>query len=114
MSSGCHIEVLCLLKHAAAEVRAEEARRVEVHRAELGLAPENFAALFVGGRWTERGLAETLAQMEGPTYIARGPVDKPANLKRTRKLILQAFAAQIDLVAAKGSRSRCPRGSECS
>jgi len=42
-------------------------------------------------------MAETLAQMEGPTFVARGSVDKPANLKRTRKLIFKAFEAQVEM-----------------
>jgi 2-oxoglutarate ferredoxin oxidoreductase subunit beta len=42
-------------------------------------------------------MAETLAQMEGPTFVARAAVNKPANLKRCRKLIFQAFEAQVKL-----------------
>jgi 2-oxoglutarate ferredoxin oxidoreductase subunit beta len=42
-------------------------------------------------------MAETLAVMEGATFVARAAVNKPANLKRCRKLILQAFEAQVKL-----------------
>jgi len=54
-----------------------------------------------GRDWHQAGypvrMAEMLATMEGPTFIARGAVNKPANLKRTRKLIFQAFEAQVKL-----------------
>jgi 2-oxoglutarate ferredoxin oxidoreductase subunit beta len=41
-------------------------------------------------------MCEMLAGLEGPVFIARAAVDKPANLKRARRLIRQAFAAQIE------------------
>jgi len=54
-----------------------------------------------GRDWHEAGypirMAEMLAVMEGPLFVARAAVDKPANLKRARKLIFQAFKAQVEL-----------------
>ncbi len=41
-------------------------------------------------------MSEMLAQLEGPTFVARAAVDKPANLRRARRLIRQAFGAQIE------------------
>jgi len=41
-------------------------------------------------------MCEVLAQLEGPAFVARAAVDKPANLKRARKLIFQAFDTQIN------------------
>ncbi len=40
-------------------------------------------------------MCEVLAQLEGSSFVARASVDKPANLKRARKLIFQAFETQI-------------------
>lgn len=54
-----------------------------------------------GRDWHEAGypmkMAEVLSAMEGPAFVARAAVDKPANLKRARKLIRQAFAAQVEM-----------------
>ncbi|MFO8056947.1 MAG: thiamine pyrophosphate-dependent enzyme [bacterium] len=54
-----------------------------------------------GRDWHQAGypmkMAEVLSAMEGPTFVARASVDKPANLKRARKLIRQAFAAQVEM-----------------
>ncbi len=41
-------------------------------------------------------MCEILAVMEGPSFVARAAVNKPANLKRARKLIFQAFEAQVE------------------
>ncbi len=41
-------------------------------------------------------MTEIVAGLEGPSFVARAAVDKPANLRRARKLIRQAFAAQIE------------------
>lgn len=53
-----------------------------------------------GRDWRQAGypirMAETLAVLEGPTFVARAAVDKPANLKKARKLIFSAFAAQVE------------------
>ena len=53
-----------------------------------------------GREWQQAGypirMAETLSQLEGPSFIARGSVDKPANVKKTKKLILKAFETQIE------------------
>lgn len=40
-------------------------------------------------------MCEMLEPMEGPSFVARASVDKPANVKRARKLIFQAFEAQV-------------------
>lgn len=54
-----------------------------------------------GRDWHEAGypirMAEVLGAMEGPTFVARASVDKPANLKRARKLIRRAFEAQVEM-----------------
>jgi 2-oxoglutarate/2-oxoacid ferredoxin oxidoreductase subunit beta len=52
-----------------------------------------------GRDWHQAGypmrIPEILATMEGPAFVARAAVNKPANLKRARKLIFQAFEAQV-------------------
>jgi len=54
-----------------------------------------------GRDWHQAGypmkMAELLSGMEGTAFVARGAVDKPANLKRTQKLILEAFRAQVKM-----------------
>jgi 2-oxoglutarate/2-oxoacid ferredoxin oxidoreductase subunit beta len=54
-----------------------------------------------GRDWHDNGypirMAEQLALFEGATFVARAAVDKPANLKRARKLIFGAFEAQVKL-----------------
>lgn len=54
-----------------------------------------------GRDWHQAGypmrMAEMLAVMEGPTFVARAAVDKPANLKRAKKLIFRAFEAQVKM-----------------
>jgi 2-oxoglutarate/2-oxoacid ferredoxin oxidoreductase subunit beta len=53
-----------------------------------------------GREWQQAGypirMAEVLSQLEGPTFVARGSVDKPANVKKTRKLIFKAFETQVE------------------
>jgi glycosyltransferase involved in cell wall biosynthesis len=68
------------------ETRAEcreEARR------ELGLAPEEFCVLFVGGRWAEKGLpvlVGALARLEGPVrLVVVGKGDTAALLALARQ-----------------------------
>ncbi len=41
-------------------------------------------------------MCEVLAQLEGSSFVARAAVDKPANLKKARKLIFKAFDTQIN------------------
>jgi len=40
-------------------------------------------------------MAELLAQLEGVAFSARGAVNKPANVRRTRELIRRAFEVQL-------------------
>ncbi len=54
-----------------------------------------------GRDWHQAGypmkMAEMLSALEGTTFVARGAVDKPANLKKTRKMVFKAFQAQVEM-----------------
>ncbi|MEA3240486.1 MAG: thiamine pyrophosphate-dependent enzyme, partial [Pseudomonadota bacterium] len=41
-------------------------------------------------------MTEMLAALEGPSLVARVAVDKPANVKKARKIIRQAFQMQVE------------------
>jgi 2-oxoglutarate ferredoxin oxidoreductase subunit beta len=41
-------------------------------------------------------VGELLAQLEGVRYVARGAVDTPANVRKTKAYIKKAFQAQLD------------------
>ena len=65
-----------------------------------------------GRDWHANGypirMAEQLALFEGATFVARAAVDKPANLKRARKLIFSAFEAQVGGFGFCEVLSACP------
>ncbi len=41
-------------------------------------------------------MAEWIASLEGPSYVVRVAVDKPSNVKKTRKAVVEAFRMQLE------------------
>jgi 2-oxoglutarate ferredoxin oxidoreductase subunit beta len=41
-------------------------------------------------------MAEWIASLEGPSYVTRVAVDKPSNVKKTRKAVVEAFRMQLE------------------